>query len=279
MKRSSFILMSLLLAACTDATTPDSRNISLRPTSTMLASTPIEAVLPAAYTSIMGETNNSFPHSFKNLRYQQVFSGADVLNPEIVGLCLRRDDAFGGASVTQTLTVKLGPTSLDYTNLSNDFDANYSATPTEVFTGDVVIPSSAGNGTPTDFDFCIPFTQTYTHPAGSNVIVEVINTSLASGNVPRDACDGLSTTCSTSRAFAFSATATTAALVQRGGLVMKFVSPEPPEPVDPVSKDECMSGAWADFNFRNQGQCVRFVETGKDSRVELQPSSSVEPLN
>jgi hypothetical protein len=47
------------------------------------------------------------------------------------------------------------------------------------------------------------------------------------------------------------------------------MSPEPPKPVDPVSKDECMSGAWADFNFRNQGQCVRFVETGKDSRIEL----------
>ena len=270
MKRSSFVMTTLLLVACTDATTPDARNIiSLRPTNEILASTPIEAVLPSAYTSIMGETNNNFPHSFKNLRYQQVFSEADVLNPEIVGLCLRRDDVFGGASVTQTLTVKLGPTSLDYTNLTNNFDGNYSAPPTELFSGDVVIPASSGGGTPTDFDFCIPFTQTYTHPAGSNVIVEVINTSLVSGNVPRDACDGLSTTCTTSRAFAFSATATNAILVQRGGLVMKFVSPEPPQPVDPVSKDECMNGAWADFNFRNQGQCVRFIETGKDSRVEL----------
>jgi hypothetical protein len=33
------------------------------------------------------------------------------------------------------------------------------------------------------------------------------------------------------------------------------------------SKDQCKNGGWEDFGFRNQGQCVRFVETGKDSRV------------
>jgi hypothetical protein len=35
---------------------------------------------------------------------------------------------------------------------------------------------------------------------------------------------------------------------------------------DPRNKDECKKGGWATFGFRNQGQCVRFVETGKDSR-------------
>ena len=268
MKRSSFVLMTLLIVACTDATMPDTTSMSLRPTNAILASIPTEAILPSGYTSIMGETNNTFPHSVRNLRYQQVFSGADVLNPEIIGLCLRRDDLFGGDATTQTLTIKLGPTSLDYTNLGNSFDANYSAPPTEVFSGDVAVPASAGAGAPADFDFCIPFTQAYTHPAGSNVIVEVTNTSLISGNNRRDACDGLYTTCTTSRAFAFSATATNATLVQRGGLVMKFMSPQPPEPVGPVSSDECMNGTWSDFSFRNQGQCVRFAETGKDSRIE-----------
>src|SRR5512141_2891166 len=137
MKRSSFVMMTLMLVACTDATMPDTKSMSLRPTNAILASSPTEAVLPSAYTSIMGETNNTFPHSVRNLRYQQVFSGADVLNPEIVGLCLRRDDLFGGDATTQTLTVKLGPTTLDYTNLGNNFDSNFSAPPTEVFSGDV----------------------------------------------------------------------------------------------------------------------------------------------
>lgn len=35
---------------------------------------------------------------------------------------------------------------------------------------------------------------------------------------------------------------------------------------DPTTKDECKDGGWAEFGFRNQGQCIRFVETGQDSR-------------
>lgn len=40
----------------------------------------------------------------------------------------------------------------------------------------------------------------------------------------------------------------------------------PTTPRGPVTKDDCKNGGWALFGFRNQGQCVRFVETGKDSR-------------
>lgn len=35
--------------------------------------------------------------------------------------------------------------------------------------------------------------------------------------------------------------------------------------LDP-SKDQCKNGGWVLFGFKNQGQCVRYVETGKDSR-------------
>ena len=35
---------------------------------------------------------------------------------------------------------------------------------------------------------------------------------------------------------------------------------------DAQSKDDCKNGGWEAFGFRNQGQCVRFIETGKDSR-------------
>lgn len=35
---------------------------------------------------------------------------------------------------------------------------------------------------------------------------------------------------------------------------------------NPDSKDDCKKGGWADFGFRNQGQCIRFVNTGQDSR-------------
>ena len=40
---------------------------------------------------------------------------------------------------------------------------------------------------------------------------------------------------------------------------------------DPASKAECAGDGWATFGFRNHGQCVRFVETGQDSRSGLAP--------
>lgn len=36
--------------------------------------------------------------------------------------------------------------------------------------------------------------------------------------------------------------------------------------VDPATKDDCKQGGFADFGFKNQGQCIQFVNTGKDSR-------------
>lgn len=267
MSRSKLSILAVLLVGCAEPTVaPLMSTTHLRSPAPTLILAPVEAVMPSAYTALMGESSNSIPFAWKNIRYQQVFAGADVLDPRIVKLCLRRDEVSGGAGGTQSLTIKMGPTSLDYTNLGGNFDSNYSAPPTEVFSGDVVVPASSGAGTPVDFDFCIPFTQEYDHTPGSNLIVEVVNTSLSSLFQPRDACDDTSPLCTTARAFAFSATATDAVIVQTGGLVMKFVSPDPPAPKNPVTSDDCKKGAWADFGFRNQGQCVRFVETGVDSR-------------
>lgn len=33
-----------------------------------------------------------------------------------------------------------------------------------------------------------------------------------------------------------------------------------------ISKDQCKAGGWEALGFKNQGQCVRFVDSGKDSR-------------
>jgi hypothetical protein len=33
-----------------------------------------------------------------------------------------------------------------------------------------------------------------------------------------------------------------------------------------VTKDDCKDGGWEDLEFRNQGQCIRYVNTGHDSR-------------
>ena len=34
-----------------------------------------------------------------------------------------------------------------------------------------------------------------------------------------------------------------------------------------LTKDACQAGDWEALGFRNQGQCVRYVETGRDSRA------------
>ena len=259
--------VAVLVMACAETTSPGRPPVELRVAEAVNVAAP-EAVLPSGYASVMGGINSNFPHaSFLNMRYQQVFLGSDVVNPVIVALCLRRDDVIGAASREKTLTIRMGPTNLDHTNLGSSFANNYSAQPTEVFSGNVTLPASAGDGTPGDFDFCVPFTQSYEHPAGSNVIVEVINTSVNLNDVPRDACAAPEAACTTASVYAFSPTAVSATASQPRGVIMKFVSPEPPRPLDPVSHEECMKGGWSSFNFKNQGQCIRFVETSLDSRL------------
>jgi hypothetical protein len=40
---------------------------------------------------------------------------------------------------------------------------------------------------------------------------------------------------------------------------------------DPADRRDCFRDGWEAFGFRNQGQCVSFVETGRDSRAEQAP--------
>lgn len=35
---------------------------------------------------------------------------------------------------------------------------------------------------------------------------------------------------------------------------------------DAETKADCKKGGWKDFDFRNQGRCIKFVVTGKDTR-------------
>ena len=39
---------------------------------------------------------------------------------------------------------------------------------------------------------------------------------------------------------------------------------------DPLSIEDCKEGGWEEYGFRNQGQCIRYVNTGQDSREEPQ---------
>lgn len=265
-------LMILLLVACADTTSvvavsdqPPRVAPALRSdisSDVTVAST--AHVLPAAYTSVMGEVNNIWPHTGAHMRYQQVFRGSELDIEKIDGLCLRHDDLIGGRQSTVNLTVKLGPTQMDNTNLSSVFDDNYSAPPTEVFSGSITIPATTGAGTINSFDFCIDFTTSYSHPAGSNLVVEFINSNATAVSHSKDACAVGAAGCTTRRVMAFNTAATTATLADNSGLIMSFFT------ADPEVKADCTEDRWVEYGFRNQGQCMRFIETEKDSREEIQ---------
>ncbi len=36
--------------------------------------------------------------------------------------------------------------------------------------------------------------------------------------------------------------------------------------LNPTTKDDCKKGGWEAYGFKNQGECIKFVNTGKDSR-------------
>ncbi len=266
-------LAALALCACGDTLAPRLNPSSAAASFDVALQQDVVArsvVLPSAYADVMGEANNIFPHSPANMRYQQVFLGAELGGLRSVGgLCLRRDEIVLRSlpAHTKQLTVRLGPTTLDHTTLGRRFDENYSAAPTTVFSGAVDVPAGSSAGTPSDFYLCIDFTTRYVHPADRNLIVEVVNTSTAPIPSLADACGGPLPPgvpprpgCTTARVFAFGATATEALFRDRTGLVMKFIS------ADPTTKDECKDGGWEGFGFATQGHCIRFIETGQDTR-------------
>ncbi len=58
---------------------------------------------------------------------------------------------------------------------------------------------------------------------------------------------------------------------QFDNIVLSFHSYDPlPSDSDPVTRDDCKKGGFADFDFRNQGECVRFVEKNKNGKDKPQ---------
>ena len=54
----------------------------------------------------------------------------------------------------------------------------------------------------------------------------------------------------------------TATVVWSGATLIKSLYVDCSQPDRPTSKGECKSGGWRHFDFKNQGQCVAFVQRG-----------------
>jgi hypothetical protein len=52
-----------------------------------------------------------------------------------------------------------------------------------------------------------------------------------------------------------------ATLVTAGDIVVTDAPAPPPPPSFPTSKDQCKNGGWRQFGFRNQAECVAFLES------------------
>ncbi|MFQ5505433.1 MAG: S8 family serine peptidase [Planctomycetota bacterium] len=191
------------------------------------------AVLPIAYTTRWGESNNYFPHGRANMRYQQVFRGTEVRTPaNFLGVALRQDDLTRGRpGGSQRYTITMGYTTRNESTLSTAFDSNFNAgNKRQVFSGSYNIPSLTGlNRDLTKFAVAVKFQTPWTYvPAiGRNILIEFRNTSSSSVFTFMDAAR--STGITTTRMYAFSSSATTATGTTRNyGLVMCFQLPGGP---------------------------------------------------
>jgi len=116
----------------------------------------------------------------------------------------------------------------------------------------------------------IPWSYTGEHTGGSVVLYAVVNdavvATLLDEPVSRFLRSGTYTftvSAGDTYGFRFGGTSSATVVVVLSGT---FTVSPPEAPVDPVTKDDCKDGGWTAFGFKNQGQCVAFVETGHDSR-------------
>jgi len=163
-------------------------------------------ILPAAWATTFGNTNNNIPMSWSPTRYQQVFLGSEIGNASKVffSLGFRQDDAFAGyKGQIVDLEIKLGYTTYDHNSLTTNFNNNFnSGTPLTVLKRRSILlpdmPSSKPTNPATFFiqiGFDIPFA--YSYQQGRNLLIEIIQRGNSNNNslftYPLDAASGTTT--------------------------------------------------------------------------------------
>jgi len=194
-------------------------------------------IVPAAFRSVAGNSNNNIPFSWTPVRYQQVFLGSELpAARKVVGLGLRFDEAF--ASFTAPgyeidLDITLGYTTKTPTSMQTTFASNFdvaSPAPVRVFPrSKFLLPDQDRNRkpSPSEFELQIPFRIPFNwvRSPARNLLIEVRVYGNAKQNFrfsyPIDACQGVGAT--TSRLFGNGVTAQTGLLVKNQGLVMAFL--------------------------------------------------------
>jgi len=182
--------------------------------------------VPAEMRTRMGNSNNRHGVGSANLRYQQIFVGTDFGSQPITiqGHAYRAPRTTSGRNGgSQTLTIKMSPTTKSPASMSTTYATNITGTETTVFSGTVNYPSLSGyNSDPTLFDVEIKWTKpwVFTPKPGQNVLMEIDNTSTTTLGYYMDASGDVST----ARLYAGGATATTGTKSDNYGLVVCFLT-------------------------------------------------------
>ena len=139
-------------------------------------------VVPTAYRTKWGESNNVFPFGVANQRYQQVHSAQDigVVPVPTRGLAFRTKNGRALSARVIPCTILVGYTTRATSALSTTFASNWTGTASTVFNGNLNVPSKATNNNLNAFDTVIPFKSPFIYlPARGNFLWECQNRATA----------------------------------------------------------------------------------------------------
>jgi hypothetical protein len=188
-------------------------------------------VVPGGNTAVEGNTNNVFPFGTsgccpQSMRYQQVFAASEFGRPRLLTrIAFRADSAVGARGpTTNPVEISLSTTAAAPDGLSATFANNVGSDAAIVYSGSLTLSTTAPGpaGGPKLFDVVIIFQHPFLYdPSRGNLLLDVKNFSPDFGSTIFLDSE-LTAGDSTSRAFAFSATAPVAAVRDTLGLIARF---------------------------------------------------------
>ncbi|MAE76846.1 MAG: hypothetical protein CMJ85_08265 [Planctomycetes bacterium] len=224
-----FLASSLMAQAGTDPNPPVKAAPGQSTTSTSVTPSAATVVLPNAYATKMGNSNNIFGVAWANQRYQQNHAGAEVGNARPFFAHALRFRNASHTGPTQTLEIKLSASDTTPATHSATFATNIGSNKqTTVFKGNYKYPDMVPNTSPTSFKIVIPYKAPWpwTNPAKKGLLFETLNTSAANGSYFVDAASGDT---NVSRSWATGVTTATGTVGLNFGLITAILDkPVPP---------------------------------------------------
>lgn len=144
------------------------------------------AVVPAGYATTAGNSANSYPFGWANLRYMQAHAAAELpATATLQGMAVRnrRNNAQNAKSIPMTIYV--GHTTRPARSLATTFASNWAGSPTRVFNGTLNVPAFAAQTSASVWTLQVPFSTPFVYSrARGNFLFEAQNrgTSTASPN-------------------------------------------------------------------------------------------------